>query len=162
MEVQEQKNEKTLKVSEKKWGEKQIEAGFTVLPSILITRQKAIGLDAIDLNILMHIIVRWWAHDNHAYPSKKLIAESMGIDVSTVRRRIARMEAEGLLKREKRFIERSQTSNRYDLSKLVAALGPFAEEELNSRRENAEKRVQKRSKKRPITTSTTQQAEAHV
>lgn len=160
MEAEELKKEKSLKESEKKWGVKQIESGFTVIPSLLITRQKAIGLDAIDLNILMHIIVRWWAADNHAFPSKKLIAESMGIDVSTVRRRVARMENEGILKREKRFIERSQTSNKYDLSKLVASLLPFAEEELKSRRENAEKRVQKRSKKRPMAPVTEVQANA--
>lgn len=161
MEVEAQRTEKTLKVSEKKWGEKQIEAGFTVIPSILITRQKALGLDAVDLNILLHIVVRWWAADNHAYPSKKLIADSMGIDVSTVRRRVARMENEGLLQREKRFVERAQTSNKYDLTKLVSSLAPFAEEELQSRREKAEKRVQKRNKKKPDVRSASQ-AEAHV
>ena len=154
-EAQEQKPERSLKVSEQKWGRKNIEAGFTVLPSILITRQAAIGLDAIDLNILLHIVVRWWDAKSHAFPSKKLIAEALGIDVSTVRRRIARMETEGLLQRKEHFVERSQTSNRYDLTKLVAALEPFADEELTERRAKAEKRVQKRTRKRPATSEVT-------
>lgn len=143
--------EESLKSSEKKWGVKQIESGFTLFPSILVTRQQALGIDAVEMNILLHLIVKWWSSDNYPFPSKKAIADSMGIDVSTVRRRIARMEADGLIKREARYVENAQTSNKYDLSPLVKALEKYAQEEIDNRKIKTEARVSKRTRKLPLT-----------
>jgi hypothetical protein len=41
-----------LKVNEKKWTPTLMKAGWTALPNVLFERQQALGLDAIDINII--------------------------------------------------------------------------------------------------------------
>ena len=66
------------------------EGGMDVLPNIIFERQQALGLDAIDVNIILHIASYWWAKESKPHPSKKTIATAMGIEPRTVQRRIAR------------------------------------------------------------------------
>jgi predicted transcriptional regulator len=140
-----------VRQNELKWTSKVMKSGWTAFPSVLLERQKALGLDAVDINILLHLIRHWWFVDNKPHPSKKTIAECMEIDESTVRRRIAAMEAGRLLKRVQRFDpERGQQSNSYDLSGLVKALQPFAEEALRDREQRQKQNVLRRRRKRPV------------
>ena len=46
---------KELRVNEQKWSKTLMDAGWTAFPSVIIERQKALGLDAMDLNILLHL-----------------------------------------------------------------------------------------------------------
>ena len=92
-----------LQRNEEKWSPDLMEAGWTVLPSIILEKQHALGLDAIDVNILLQLARHWWYRDNPPHPSKATIAECLGVDRSTVRRHIAGMEAVGLIRREARF-----------------------------------------------------------
>ena len=145
------KKEKTerLRRNEEKWGPELIEAGWTMLPSVLLERQQGLGLDATDLNILLQLARHWWYSDNPPRPSKRTIAECMGIDPSTVRRRIARMEGDGLIRREERFDAKSgrQQSNNYFFDGLIEAATPFAQEVLEARgarkAENDERRTRR-------------------
>ncbi len=45
-----------------------------VLPSIILEKQHALGLDAIDVNILLQLARHWWYRDNPPHPSKASIA----------------------------------------------------------------------------------------
>jgi DNA-binding Lrp family transcriptional regulator len=102
-------------------------AGFTIIPNVLLEHQKSLGLDAVDLNILAQLLSYWWSKDNLPHPSKKTIALRMGVDVSTVRRRIAKMEKNGLIKRKARFSsERRRQANGYDLTDLIRRATPYA------------------------------------
>jgi hypothetical protein len=92
-----------LKRNEEKWSSTLMKAGFTVFPSIILEKQEAFALDPIDVNILMQLARYWWFSDTPPHPSKATIARCIGKSRSTVRRHIARMESEGLIKREKRF-----------------------------------------------------------
>jgi DNA-binding transcriptional regulator YhcF (GntR family) len=120
---------KSLKANEKKWTKELMDAGWTVIPNVLLERQKALGLDAIDINILMHIASFWWHPENKPHPSKKTIAEAMGIDPRTVQRRIADMEKDGLIQREERRVSQvGSKSNVYHLEGLIKAARPYAKE----------------------------------
>jgi DNA-binding Lrp family transcriptional regulator len=127
-------------------------AGWTAIPTVLLDRQQALGLDAIDLNILMHLIKHWWFEENLPHPSKRSIAQSMHITVSTVRRRIAAMERDGLVKRKRRFDPRygGQQTNMYEFSGLIQALTPYAEEILREREERIRAEAERRVRKRPL------------
>lgn len=121
------KPQSELKVLEQKWSSELIEAGWTVLPAALIEHQRALGIDAIDINIILHLANRWWTADNRPMPSKNSIAEAMKIDPSTVRRRIQRMEAAGFIRREERRISQvGSKTNIYHLDGLIEELKPFA------------------------------------
>jgi DNA-binding Lrp family transcriptional regulator len=125
-------------------------AGFTVIPSVLIDRQKALGLDAIDLNILMHMATKWWYADNAPYPSKRTLADAIGVHPSTIQRHIRAMEKANLIRRESRSAhDRGQLSNRYDLSPLITAAIPLAEEEIERRAKAQEAEAAQRQRRRP-------------
>jgi len=65
-----------------------MKAGWTVIPSVILERQKAVGLDVIDINIILHSIRHWWRKDEPPFRSKRTFADCTDIDESTVRRRI--------------------------------------------------------------------------
>jgi DNA-binding transcriptional regulator YhcF (GntR family) len=156
MVVSKQEKETRLRRNEEKWTPTLMDAGWTVLPSVILERQQALGLDPIDINIILHIARHWWYADKPPYPSKRTIAECMGIDESTVRKHIARMENDGLLKRNPRYDPKfgGQRSNEYLFNGLIKEALPFAEEAIQQRevrrKEDAEKRTRKRPKLRVV------------
>jgi hypothetical protein len=69
---------KDVRVNEKKWSKVLMDAGWTAMPSVIIERQKALGLDSLDMNIILHLASYWWTRDNKPHPSKTTIAEPWG------------------------------------------------------------------------------------
>lgn len=137
-----------VRENEKKWGKTLMDAGWTCIPSTIILRQQALGLDPVDMNIVLVIAAHWWKADQLAFPSKKLIADTIGKDPTTVRRRLARLEKDGLIKR----ILRPQSggrhnSNEYRLSGLITGAEPLAKQELAKREEGRIYRKARASKK---------------
>lgn len=127
-----------------------MEPGWTALPSVILERQRALGLEPADVNILLHLIRHWWFKENLPHPSKRAIAECMGVDVSTVRRRIAAMERDGLIKRiSRKDPRRGQQTNNYDLSGLIESALPYALESTADREGRDKEEAEKRTRKRP-------------
>lgn len=137
-----------LRENEKKWGKALMSAGWTCIPSTIILRQQALGLDPIDMNILLVIAAHWWKAAQLPFPSKKLIADTVGVDTSTVRRRLARLEAHGLIKRIHRPQpgERHQ-SNIYSFAGLVSSAEPYALEEIAAKDAARAARIAKAKRK---------------
>jgi hypothetical protein len=96
-----------LRVNEKKWSPTLMKAGWTLLPNVLFERQQALGLDSLDINILLHIASYWWSDGSKPHPSKVTIAKAIGIEPRSVQRRIAALEAANLIRREERRISRT-------------------------------------------------------
>ena len=128
-----------LKINEQKWTKPLMDAGWTVMPSVIIDRQQALGLDAIDVNILMHLAMYWWTPDNKPHPSKATIAAALGIEPRSVQRRIARLEKAALIQREIRGTgPYGSMTNRYSFAGLIKEATPFAQariEEIEAKRE---------------------------
>ena len=137
-----------LKVNEKKWTPTLMKAGWTVLPNVIFERQRALGLDAIDINIILHIASYWWTKEGKPFPSKRTIATAMEIEPRTVQRRIARLEAAKLIRREQRrsAVNGSQT-NVYHLDGLIEAAKPFALEKIQAREAKALERAERAARK---------------
>lgn len=124
--------EADLRTNEKKWSKPLMDAGWTVFPSVIIENQRQLGLDAMDINILMHLASKWWKAEGKPYPSKGTIALAMGVDPRTVQRRIAAMQAAGYVRREeRRETATGSKTNIYHLDGLIEAATPFAEEKLD-------------------------------
>jgi predicted transcriptional regulator len=122
--------QRRLKRNEEKWTSELMEAGWTVVPSVLLERQRAFGLDAMDINILLLLAQYWWRSDNPPHPSKAAMAECMNVDRRTVQRRIARLEGEGLIQRQYRHSSKSgrQETNNYLFDGLIEKAKPLAQE----------------------------------
>jgi hypothetical protein len=141
-----------LRRNEEKWSRALMDAGWTVLPSIILEKQHALGLDAVDVNILLQLARYWWFSDRPPFPSKATIAECMNIDPSTVRKRIARMERDGLMHREYRFNSKKggQEANAYHFTGLIKAAMPFAKEALHTREQRKSEDAYRRRRKKPV------------
>ena len=125
---------KEHRVNEEKWSKTLMDAGWIAFPSVFIERQKALGLDSLDINILLHLSMYWWTKDNKPHPSKKTIAEAVGVTPRTVQRRIAAMEKVGFIRREERRIAgKGSGTNRYHLDGLIKEAGPYAKEKIEER-----------------------------
>lgn len=156
MEAASQKKKKAAPETEKKitakWGKELTNAGFTALPNIIFERQQALQLDSLDLNILLHLAGYWWDSENLPRPSKETLAKAIGVHPRTIQRRIAELEKWGYIKRiERKAACGDNLPNEYDLSGLIAAAKPFAEEklkEIERRRTENEARI---TRKKPLT-----------
>ena len=139
-----------LQESQKKWGADLMKAGWTMLPNTIFMRQVALGLDSMDINIILVLLSHWWQADNLPFPSKKKIADTIGCDPSTIRRRIQKLEAAGFIKRIQRRVEKNRNkTNQYDFSGLIECATPYAQEELQAReagRDERAKRVKRKGK----------------
>ncbi|HEX7154377.1 MAG TPA: helix-turn-helix domain-containing protein [Thermoanaerobaculia bacterium] len=134
MKAPEPQQQPTLKENERKWTKPLMDAGYTVIPAVILDRQQALGLDPVDVNILLQLLTHWWKADNLPYPSKKSIAERIGKTEKTVQRRIAKLQHAGFVKRVPRYsAAKGQLSNIYDFSGLIAAATPFANEAVDRR-----------------------------
>jgi hypothetical protein len=68
--LQQTKEVKELRESEKKWGKEVLAPGWTLIPNILLIKQHALGLDPVDINILLQILKHWWRADEAPFPSQ--------------------------------------------------------------------------------------------
>lgn len=139
-----------VKINEKKWGKTLMEAGWTAFPSILVEKQHALGLDALDINILLYLSTYWWESENKPYPAKKTIAQAIGVDPRTVQRRIAALEHVGLLRREYRpDKDKGNKTNKYHFDGLISEAEPYAKEKLASIKERKEREEDRLRRKKP-------------
>ncbi len=143
--------QKQFSQNEKKWTPTLMKAGWTVIPSVILERQQALGLDPLDINILLQLAKHWWYHDNLPHPSKQSLADCIGVDKSTIRRRIAKMEKDGLINRESRIDKKfGQRSNFYSFAGLIESATPFAEEAIAVKEQQKNENSKRRTRKKPL------------
>ena len=126
----------TLKANEKKWGKENIDAGWTLVPNALLIHQAALGLTPMDINIILQIARYWWQPDNHPYPSKRALADCIGVTPRTIQGRITALHKLGFIERqERRGTEKGSKTNIYRLTALAETLTPFSQEIVARRTE---------------------------
>lgn len=115
-----------------------MDAGWTAIPSVIVERQKALGLDAIDMNIILHLSTYWWTPDNRPRPAKQTIAQAVGVTPRTVQRHIARLDKGGLVKlEERRFKGKGSRPNVYHFDGLIKEALPYARKKIEEIAERA-------------------------
>src|SRR5262245_61775150 len=108
--------ESTLKENEKKWGKPLLRAGWSMLPTTILSMQDDLELEANDINVLMHIISHWWYAERLPFPSLAEIAKRMSVHRSTVQRSVTKMVEQGyIIRNERKNRVRGQLTNSYDL-----------------------------------------------
>ena len=143
----------TLRKNEEKWSKPLMDAGWNAIPSVIIEKQAALGLDSIDMNIIVHLTSYWWTADNLPHPSVGTIAAAIGITPRAVQKRIKALEANGFITRTERREGRygSQT-NLYGFEGLIKHALPYAKEKLAAKtKRNADERDRLARKKPKLT-----------
>ena len=139
-----------LRRNEAKWSKTLMAAGWNAIPSIIIEKQEALGLDAIDMNIVVHLSNYWWRADNLPSPSVDTIAKAIGVKPRTVQKRIKALHALGLLSRtERRKTRYGSDTNLYGFEGLIKAALPYAEEKLAKREKREEEERERLARKKP-------------
>ena len=139
----------SARMIEQRWTKPLADTGWTAIPTVILTHQRELRLDALDLAIVIHIAKHWWLPGTLPFPSKGSIAKLLDVDVSTVRRRIARMERRGLIARvARRGPLGGSKTNEYKFDGLISKATPFAIAVINERRERKAKRDHERG--RPV------------
>jgi DNA-binding MarR family transcriptional regulator len=119
-----------LRTNEKKWTKPLMEAGWTAMPSVIIENQRQLGLEPLDLNIVVYLASKWWTAEGKPYPSKSTMAKAMNVHPRTIQKHIASLEAAGYIRREERRTDTGSRTNIYHLDGLIKAARPFADEKL--------------------------------
>ncbi|MEZ4429339.1 MAG: helix-turn-helix domain-containing protein [Nannocystaceae bacterium] len=151
---QKKSEDQTQKLAQntKKWGQTLMDAGWTCVPSVILERQHALGLDSVDVNILLQLASYWWYSDNPPYPSIKEIAERISVHRSTVQRHLRRLKDFGFIEITERFDpakKKGQLTNQYTFKGLIQETLPFAEEKIAEREERRRESREKGRRKRP-------------
>lgn len=134
---------------DKKWTKDLTAAGWTAIPNVLFERQSALGLDALDVCIVLHLSGYWWKADSDPYPSKATLAKAIGCSPRTVQRRIAAMEKAGFIKRTvKTSRHGGHQSNFYSLEGLIEAAKPYAKEHVAIRKQRQAEREARAGRKK--------------
>ena len=120
-----------IRTNEAKWTKDLMKAGWTVIPNVIFEYQRALKLDPLAINILLHIASYWWTPAGKPHPSKVTIARLIGVDPRTVQRRIAALEAAGLVRRQERRVPGfGSGTNIYHLDGLIRAAAPYAVDKI--------------------------------
>lgn len=131
---------KAVAENTRKWGNDIVDAGWIYLPSTLVLKRRELGLDAVDLNIVLVLLQHWWRKHDLPFPTKARIGGLVGIDPSNVRKRLARLEADGLITRQVRPKGGARNdSNVYSFGGLIAKAKPLAIEVSAERRDSGAK-----------------------
>jgi DNA-binding MarR family transcriptional regulator len=139
-----------LRVNEAKWSKPLMQAGWIAFPNIIIERQAALGLDPVEVNIILHLAQYWWTSENLPHPSIETIAKALGMKPRGIQKRIARLVADGFIEREeRRYTKHGSDTNRYSFKGLIEKARPFAEEKIKEIEERAEKQQARLRRRRP-------------
>lgn len=139
-----------LRKNEAKWSKPLMAAGWNAIPSIIIEKQEALGLDAIDMNIIVHLSNYWWQADNLPFPSVGTIAKAIGIKPRTVQKRVTALQSVGLLTRiERRKTRFGSDTNLYSFEGLISAALPYAQEKIAEREKREQDDRDRIARKRP-------------
>lgn len=140
----------SLKVNEKKWTVPLMKAGWSAFPSIILEKQKALGLDALDINIIMHLVQYWWEPGNHPHPSVGTIADAIQVTERTVQKRIKALQDLGLITREeRRFTKQGSMTNLYKFDGLIEQATPYALEKLEEIEKAKAAKKERLARKKP-------------
>lgn len=139
--------------TERIWGKSVYGHGYTGIPSILIQGQRRLGITPTQMNIIIQLLDYWREPSRKPFPTKKELADRLGLTDKTIQNNIRALEKAGLIRREQRRTAAGDwNSNIYHLDGLVQrvqALEPAFAEARRKRKEakaNAETPAGRRAK----------------
>lgn len=125
--------------TERIWGKAVYGHGYAGIPSILIQAQRRLGINAMQMNIIIQLLDYWHEPSRKPFPTKRDLAKRMDVTEKTIQNDMRALEKAGILQREMRKTAAGDwNSNIYHLDGLIAkvqALEPEFAAEKKQRRE---------------------------
>jgi predicted transcriptional regulator len=115
--------------TEKIWGKSVYSHGYAGIPSILIQAQRRLGINATQMNIIIHLLDYWHEPSRKPFPRKKELATRIGVTDKTIQNNIRELEKAGLIRRQLRKTAAGDwNSNIYHLDGLVQKVQALEQE----------------------------------
>lgn len=130
--------------AEKRWGKDAMGGGFTIVPNVLVEKVHALGLEPLDVCIILFLAKFWWEADAPPFPSKQTIATGLGKSARQIQRRLTLLEDLKMITRDRR--RGTHGTNTFLFDGLVAKLAPHGREAREEREAQKERRARKRAK----------------
>lgn len=70
--------------TERIWGSAVHKHGYAGIPSILIQAQRRLGINPIQMNIIVQLLDYWFEPSRRPFPSKKELANRIGVTDKTI------------------------------------------------------------------------------
>ena len=122
--------------TERIFGSKVVSHGYTGVPNILLRAQKRLGISTTQFNIIVQLLGYWIDPARPPFPSKRDLAQRMGITPQTLRINIKALEEAGLVNRVQRITAAGDYGpNTYRLEGLVRKLRDLVPDFDEERRE---------------------------
>jgi DNA-binding transcriptional regulator YhcF (GntR family) len=139
---------------EARWGSAIAKSGWTAVPNIFLDKLHTIGLKPRETIVLILLMRYWYEADKPPFPSKKRLADALGVDERTVQRATSALENLRLVEKRQRRLRQPDGrgrpgSNTYTLNALRKTLEPFAREANEERERHAAENEAIRKRKRP-------------
>lgn len=126
---------------EKIWGREVVEHGYAGVPSILIRAQKRLKITPTQMNIVVQMLEYWREPTRKPFPTKREIANRIGITEKTVQNNVRQLEKAKFIRREyRKTAVGDYTSNLYHLDGLVDAVKALEPEFTKAKAERAKAR----------------------
>ncbi len=130
---------KKMSSTEKIWGKAVYGHGYAGIPSILIQAQRRLGINPMQMNIIIQLLDYWFEPSRKPFPMKQDLAKRIGVTEKTIQNNIRALEKAGLIQRQMRKTAAGDwNSNIYHLDGLiqkVQAMEPEFAAEKKKRRE---------------------------
>lgn len=128
--------------TEQIWGKEVTRHGYTGVPSILIRAQSRLGINSTQMNIILQLLDYWIDPARKPFPSKKDIADRMGLKSGkTIQINVRELEQAGLIRRETRKTAAGDwNSNIYHLDGLIKRVRDLEPDFAEEKRTRAEAR----------------------
>ncbi len=106
--------------TERIWGKQVISHGYAGIPSILIKGQQRLGLNPTQMNILLQLLEYYRDPGRPPFPTKKALADRMGVSSKTIQTNMKMLEDRGYIQREQQVTAQGDYgSNIYHLDGLI-------------------------------------------
>lgn len=123
------------------WSKSVLKHGYTAVPSILVKAQKRIGINPTQMNIILQLLDYWIEPTRKPFPTKKAIANRIGITPKTVQNNIRALEQANLIRREMRKTASGDwNSNIYHLDGLIKRVQVLEPEFAEAKKKRTEAR----------------------
>jgi hypothetical protein len=82
--------------TERIWGKAVYSHGYAGIPSILIQAQRRLGINSMQMNIIIQLLDYWFDPSRKPFPMKEDLAKRIGVTAKTIQTNIAALEKAGL------------------------------------------------------------------
>ena len=124
---------------ERIWGKPVLKHGYAGIPSILLRSQHRLGLSPLQMNIIVQLLDYWFDPNNPPFPSKRQLADRIGVNPKSIQNNIRALEQAGYIRRQKRRTAAGDwNSNIYHLDGLVKKVQELEPEFTAAKNQKAE------------------------